>query len=191
MEIYGEKVKLRAIEIEDMEMLREIVNDPETEKMVGGWSFPISSYQQQKWFERVSGDNNNLRFIIEVLETGEAIGLINLVEIDWKNRTGFHGIKLHPEAPKGKGYAKDAIMALEWYAFEQLQLNRLDGSCIVYNIASQKLYEKCGVKVEGIKRKAIFKDGKYWDQQVTGVLKEDYMIAKNNLGWKSYDERNR
>lgn len=191
MEIYGEKVKLRAMEKEDMEMLREIVNDPETEKMVGGWSFPVSKTQQENWYERVVGDQRNLRFIIEVLETKEAIGLINLVDIDWKNRSGFHGIKLHPNAPKGKGYAKDAIMALEWYAFEQLQLNRLDGSCIVYNIASQNLYDKCGVKVEGIKRKAVYKDGQYWDQQVTGVLKEDYLKAKEEMNWKSYNERNR
>ena len=174
-----------------MEMLREIVNDPETEKMVGGWSFPVSKTQQENWYERVVGDQRNLRFIIEVLETKEAIGLINLVDIDWKNRSGFHGIKLHPNAPKGKGYAKDAIMALEWYAFEQLQLNRLDGSCIVYNIASQNLYDKCGVKVEGIKRKAVYKDGQYWDQQVTGVLKEDYLKAKEEMNWKSYNERNR
>ena len=101
MEIYGEKVKLRAIEPDDLEMLREIINDPETEKMVGGWSFPISSYQQEKWFEKVANDSNNLRFIIEIVETKEAIGLVNLVDIDWKNRSGFHGIKLHPKAPKG------------------------------------------------------------------------------------------
>ena len=82
-------------------------------------------------------------------------------------------------------------MALEWYAFEQLQLNRLDGSYLIYNETSQKLYEKCGAKVEGLKRKAIFKDGRYWDQQISGVLKEDYLEAKNKIGWNPGNDRNR
>ena len=189
MNIYGEKVLLRAMEPEDMEMLREMVNDPEIERMVGGWSFPVSSHAQARWYENVVGDRNAQRYIIEIRETHEAIGLINLVDIDWKNRTAFHGIKLKSDAPKGQGYATDAVMALEWYAFEQLNLNRLDGSCIVYNTASQRLYDKCGVKVEGIRRRAIFKDGQYYDQQYMGVLREDYLEAKRRMNWHSPHEK--
>jgi hypothetical protein len=36
MEVYGKIVKLRAIEPEDLEMLRKIKNDPWMESMVGG-----------------------------------------------------------------------------------------------------------------------------------------------------------
>lgn len=189
MNIYGQKVILRAMEPEDMEMLREMTNDPEIERMVGGWSFPISKVEQTKWYENAVTDKRNLRFIIEVRETQEPIGMLNLVDIDWKNRSAFHGIKMKNDAPKGKGYATDAVMALEWYAFEELQLNRLDGSCIVYNIASQKLYDKCGFKVEGIRRKAIYREGQYFDQQYTGILREDYLKAKESLGWTPYGKK--
>ena len=189
MNIYGQKVMLRAMEPEDMEMLRETVNDPEIERMVGGWSFPVSAYAQKKWYDDAVMDRNSQRYVIVVQNTGEAIGLINLVDIDWKNRTAFHGIKLKSNAPKGQGYATDAVMALEWYAFEQLNLNRLDGSCIVYNEASQRLYDKCGVKVEGIRRQAVFKDGQYFDQQYTGILRDDYFAAKKRLNWSPlYEE---
>lgn len=40
MNIKGKIVTLRAMEIEDQEMLRETINDPEIEKMIGGYSFP-------------------------------------------------------------------------------------------------------------------------------------------------------
>lgn len=189
MNIYGKKVLLRAMEPEDMEMLREMINDLEIERMVGGWSFPVSKHEQLRWYERVVDDKRNLRFIIEIIETGEAIGMINLTDLDWKNRVGFHGIKLKSSAPKGQGYATDAVMALEWYAFEQLNLNRLDGACIVYNDASQRLYDKCGVKVEGIRRQAIYKDGQYFDQQYTGVLRDDYFTAKKSLNWSPLHEK--
>lgn len=189
MNIYGEKVMLRAMERTDIEMLRETVNDPDIECMVGGWSFPLSSCAQEIWFQKAAADKNNIRFIIEIIETGEAIGMISLTGIDWKNRTAFQGIKLKSSAPKRKGYATDAVMTLEWYAFEELQLTRLDGNWVVYNTASKNLFEKCGMKAEGLRRRSVYKNGQYFDQEYSGILKEDYFEAKERLGWKSYYER--
>lgn len=191
MNIYGKYVVLRAMEPEDMEMLRETANDSETEYMIGGWSFPISKVEQMKWYERVCSDKNNLRFIIELIDEKKAIGMLNLVNIDWKNRSAFHGIRLAVNAPKGKGYGLDAVMALMRYAFEELQLVRLDGSWVEYNEPSIRLYKKCGWSVEGRKKKAKFTKGQYFDMLIGGVLAEDYFEAKKRLGWIPYDERNR
>jgi len=93
MNILGKYVILRAIEEEDLELLREMINDPEIERMVGGYSFPISKWQQKKWFELISNKQNDIRLIIETKEDG-AIGFANIVNIDWKNRSAFHGIKI-------------------------------------------------------------------------------------------------
>ena len=60
MNLKGKKVFLRAIEKEDLEFLREMINDPEMEKNVGGWSFPISKYEQEKWYENQIFNNNNI-----------------------------------------------------------------------------------------------------------------------------------
>lgn len=189
MNVYGQNVILRAMEPEDMEMLRATTNDAETERLVGGWSFPISKYEQQKWYERAISDKSSLRFIIEIMETKQAIGMVNLVDIDWKNRSAFHGIRLSNTAPKGKGYGKDAVMALMRYAFEELQLVRLDGSWVEYNIPSQKLYEKCGWKVEGVKKKAKFTNGKYFDVLIGGITDDDYFKVRKTIDWIPYDEK--
>ena len=45
MILKGKKVTLRAVEESDIEMLRELINDPEIEKMTVGKSFPVSSYE--------------------------------------------------------------------------------------------------------------------------------------------------
>ena len=50
MILKGKKVVLRAIEEEDLDMLRELSNDPDFEKMVIGWSFPISKKDEAEWF---------------------------------------------------------------------------------------------------------------------------------------------
>ena len=182
MNIYGEKVLLRAMEPEDMEMYREMVNDPDIERMLGGWSFPVSSVEQRQWYERAVTDKSNLRFTIELPGEG-AVGMVNLVDIDWRNRSAFHGIRLKSDAPKRLGIGTDAVMTLMHYAFEELQLVRLDGSWVEYNKKSIDLYKKCGWIVEGIKEKAIFHGGRYYSLYIGGILAEGYYEAKNRLGW--------
>ena len=42
MNIIGKTVKLRAVEIDDLELLNKWANDPEIWYMLGGWHFPYS-----------------------------------------------------------------------------------------------------------------------------------------------------
>ena len=172
--LIGEMIILRAMEPEDMRIFCEMVNDPYIESMVGGWSFPISQFEQARWFEKVFNDKRNLRFTIVSKKNGEILGMANLKDIDWKNRVAFHGIKLAPNAEKGIGYGKDTVMTLMKYAFEELQLNRLDGAIIEYNHASMSLYKKCGWKIEGTRRQAIYKNDSYHDNILVGILKTEY-----------------
>lgn len=182
MNIIGNKVYLRALEKEDMEAFRVNANNPDIEYAVGGWSFPISTTQQYKWYEHVSGDNSNLRLTIADKVTDEILGMINLVNIDWKSGCAFTGIRLFDNCPKKKGYGKDAVFAIMEYAFNELRLHRLEGSIIETNIASQKLYEKCGWVVEGVKREAVFKNGKYYNELQVAILKEEYERVKDEQG---------
>lgn len=176
--IYG-KIKLRALEESDMELLRESVNDPEMEKMVVGWSFPISSVEQQNWFKNIQGNKQHQRFAIEF--EGRFVGLSTLTDIDWKNRSAFHGIKLISAAPKGQGIGFDAVCGTMQYAFEELQLNRLVGGILTYNIPSRKLYAKCGWKEEGLFREQVFKNNQYHDEIPVAILRSDYFEWKKGL----------
>jgi RimJ/RimL family protein N-acetyltransferase len=181
MNIKGKKVTLRAIERTDLELMRGMLNDAEIESLVVGWAFPVSKYQQEQWYENNINDNRNLRFIIETEEDGP-LGMATLTDIDWKNRRATHGIKLAKRENRSKGVGTDAVMAIMRYAFDELQLNRLDSSWFDENIASKSLHIKCGWTVEGRVRKCIYKNGSYRDLDITGILREDYydLIAENN-----------
>ncbi|WP_061307715.1 GNAT family N-acetyltransferase [Clostridium botulinum] len=183
MNIKGKFVTLRAIEREDLELMKEMLNDSEIEKLVVGWSFPVSSYQQNKWYETNIENNNNLRFIIETEDDG-AVGLATLTNIDWKNRRANHGIKLANKKNRTKGIGTDTVMAVMRYAFDELQLNRLDGSWFEDNKASKRLYEKCGWNTEGIRKQYIYKGGKYRDLAITGILADEYYkLIENTHYW--------
>ncbi len=179
MNIYGNKVVLRALEPKDMPFLLEMINDPEMERMVIGWSFPTSEKQQMDWYNRVITDQKNFRLAIEY--EGMFVGVSTLVKIDWKNRSADHGIKLCNHTPKRKGIGTDAVYATMKYAFEELQLNRLYSSILEYNIASQKLYTKCGWKIEGCYRQSVFKNNTYHDEWPTAILREEYLEWKQQF----------
>lgn len=181
--INGKRIYLRAMEPEDMECFRDMINDPSVSHNVVGWSFPVSKREQMQWYERAVSDKKNLRFTIVLKENDQPVGMVTLSSLDWQNRSATHGIKLHPSCPKGEGIATDAVMTLMQYAFEEVGLHRLETTRIEYNEASKKLYEKCGWKIEGVKKEAIYRSGEFHDLFVVGILEEDYRKAKERLGW--------
>lgn len=183
MSIIGKKVYLRAMEPGDMECYWDMINDPDISSMVVGWSFPVSKQEQLEWYDHAVRDKGNKRFTIVMKNSCEAVGMVALTEIDWHNRSAELGIKLHPSCPKRLGIATDALMALMRYAFEEVNLNRLNTCQITYNTPSRKLYEKCGWHEEGVKRQAIYRNGEYHDLVLNGILKSEFYEAKKRLGW--------
>ena len=183
MYLIGKRIMLRALELEDMELLRETINDPYFERMVGGWSFPVSKNAQLKWFESLGSNQSNYRYAIESLETKEFFGMISLLNIDWKNRSGMTAIKLSKKGLSGKGIATDAEFTLMEYVFNELNLHRLTADVLKYNTPSVSLHKKIGGIVEGVKREAVFKNGQYNDVLCFGILKEDYIKAAKINGY--------
>ncbi len=173
MIIKYEDIILRAIEVEDLELIREMINDPEIEHMTGGGGLPVSKYQQENWFKSLENRNNEVRLMIETEDCG-TIGMVMLTDIDYKNSTAqFHSKIATSKNIRGKGYGTKATNALVEYAFNQLNLNCIYSHIIEYNIASQRVKEKCGFKKDGVLRKRVYKDGKYHDIVVWSILKNE------------------
>ena len=184
MNIVGKKVILRAIELSDAKLIVDMFNDEKMESLVVGWSFPLSLYSQEQWIKEHYKDSTNLRFVIQT-NNGEAVGIATLTNIDWKNKRATHGIKIASGKNREAGIGTDTIMAITRYAFDELGLNRLDGSWFTDNLPSKNVYMKCGWKEEGVRRKYIYKNGTYKDLVMTGILATDYYaLIKNNRYWE-------
>ena len=91
---------------------------------------------------------------------------------------------------RGKGLGVDAVMATMRYAFDELNLMRLDGSMIEYNERSIAAYcgPKLGWKQEGRKRDYFFRKGRFWDQIIVGVTRSDYnQVLSTTNYWDDCD----
>lgn len=176
MNIVYKDIKLRAIEESDLELLLEMINDSEIEKMTGGGGLPVSSIQQRKWFESIQARNNEVRLMIETEQYG-TIGIISLTAIDFKNRTSEFHYKLATSVNlKGHGYGTKALISIINYAFNYLNLNCIYSNNIEYNYVTEHIKEKLGFKKEGTLRQRVYKNGKYHNIHVWSILKEDWKM---------------
>ena len=183
MSILGRKVRLRALESDDVPQLHRWANDPDIWRLLGGWQFPVSQASTRAWLDGLAADRLNQRYAIERLDDGVLLGTANLVDIDWKNGTASHGMMLGSSDERGKGYGVDTVIAIMRYAFDELRLARLDSDIIEYNAASLRLYVgKCGWREEGRQRGWHFREGRRWDRILVGVTQQDYadLVAGND-----------
>lgn len=171
--IKSNKLSLRPIELDDDGLLQKLMNDPFVTENVVGWSFPVSIFSQKNW---IQSNTNNLSYRLVVVdnETNEAIGITGLWEIDWHNQSAMSAIKLLPEHTK-KGLGTEAIMLSMAWAFYSVGLRRLYAEILDFNGPSMGAYvKKCGWKIEGRHREAIFRKGEWHDLYSLAVLKREF-----------------
>ena len=173
MNIQGKNVVLRAISMKDANLLMELINDAETEKMLGGSSFPVSLEGQEKWISAQTGRIDVLRCIVALKENEEGIGTVILSDIDTKNGVAQVHIKMDKQRGRGKGYGSDALNTIVNYAFGEMRLNCIYADVLEYNTVSQKMFEKCGFHRDGVLRSRVFKGGRYINVVSYSRLKED------------------
>ena len=111
------------------------------------------------------------------MENDKYIGNVNIQNIDWINRTASVPIFIGDKSEWGKGYAAEARMLALKFAFEERNLNRIEDLVLESNIPSIKLHERCGYRREGVLRNSIYKSGKYHNQIVMGLLREEFEEA--------------
>ncbi len=183
MHFVGKKVVIRAIERSDLTALAALHNDPELGANLE-FSWPISLASQEKFFERLDTNPNTKRFAVHHPEEG-IVGYTGLWGIDWIDRRATEGIIIDKRF-HGRGFATDALMTLQRAAFEQIGLHRIDAMIYEFNTVSLKLHiDRCGFKEEGRRREHIFRNGRWWDTVMVGVLAADYNeFSKASRYWE-------
>lgn len=72
----------------------------------------------------------------------------------------------------GRGIMKKALQVVTNIAVEKYEIIRLEAPTFAFNLHSQKVAEKCGYQFEGTLRKALYKDGIYFDCRMYAYVKE-------------------
>jgi len=184
-------VRFRPMEREDLKLLHGWENDFEV--TMNSRNLPlnfVSMPQLEKRFEKWIQDERETRFIVELAESKEAVGIARIELMDWSNvRTADVGTYIGQKELWGKGLGKHIAVGLLEMCFNELNVDRCEASSVEYNIRAHKGLEACGFKRTGISRKSAFVNGKVWDRYHFDLLREEYLtirmeLLKSTLGEK-------
>jgi RimJ/RimL family protein N-acetyltransferase len=171
--IQGTKTCLRALEQDDLPHFVHWINDPETRRFMA-MRFPLSMTEEENWWEGFVTRQHDYIFAIEA-DDGTYIGNIGLHGIERENRRALLGIIIGEKAYWGRGYGTDAIQAMLGWAFDYMNFNRVALTVYAYNERAIGCYLKCGFRREGAMRQARYVDGKYYDELMMGILREEWL----------------
>ncbi|MCP4581449.1 MAG: GNAT family N-acetyltransferase [candidate division Zixibacteria bacterium] len=169
----GERLFLTPYLIEDMDKHFQWRNDYELLFYDGGNIRPKTQVAVKERLERVLKDKSQIPLSIILKESGEHIGLIVIYAIDERQRYCSWGIILDSQYHQ-KGYGKQAARLIIDYVFLDLGFQRLKSDTHEKNIPSQRLQESLGFVKEGVLRNEKYIRGKYVNDIIYGMIREDY-----------------
>lgn len=147
------KIRFRALEPEDIDILFEWENDAEIWEISNTYE-PYSKYILAKYIKDSQRDiyeSKQVRMIIETTE-GKAVGAIDLFDFDPFHFRAGVGILIHDLKDRKLGYATDALQLLCTYAAHYLRLHQLYANISEDNLASIHLFKNAGFEIIGTKK---------------------------------------
>lgn len=171
----SERLYLRPIEQSDLPRCQLWINDPHIWRTTGVMR-PMDAVAEANWHagHDRSMTPRDLHLAIVLGDGDRHIGNTGLISIDWVNRKGETGTLIGERDSWNKGYATEAKALLLRYCFHTLNLHRVESQVVEYNEASARHLLRNGFQLEGRRRAAMFREGRYNDLLLFGLLREEW-----------------
>ena len=178
----GKIVYLRLLEPEDAELTYKWRDDDSLQKMLCAPIRFNSKSLEKNWATHYStNDSRDIYLAICLVENDKMIGWYSINNIDFRNRKCHcGGIVIGDKQYKdGFAYREAGDLAFQ-YIINELNMNRVTGSCLKEHILSRADMEASYWRLEGIERQAIYKNGTYHDVCHYAILKDEYIEHLKN-----------
>ncbi|MDC0204256.1 GNAT family N-acetyltransferase [Flavobacteriales bacterium] len=137
------EILLRTLESTDLDFLLNLENDRTLWK-VSGTTKPFSEKEISNYISNAKQDiaiSEQFRFVIDM--HGIAVGCIDLYEYNWVKQRAGVGIVILKKYRR-RGFAKQALVSLIKYAWNELRLKQLYAGILSDNTSSLFLFKSAG-----------------------------------------------
>ena len=176
--IESERLRLRELREDDADALFALFSDVEVMRFWSGapWT---SRDQALAHIARMNGGRSQVEYYpwaIARADDDALIGTMSLFELQREHARAMVGYALMP-SQQGRGYATEALRAALRFAFELLELERIEIDIDPDNTPSRRLVERCGAQREGLFRRRWRVNGQWADSVMYGLLREEFVAG--------------
>ncbi len=180
----GAAIRLRPMHEDDGALwLADQQSDSEAVRFLNyGIDLPSSEYAAQQFAERYAEFANRAERIMFSIETlnGELVGGINIHSMDRKNGTFETGTRIY-RAHRGHGYGFQAKVIVLRYTFHELRFQKYNIRCMESNEPMIRHAARLGCQAEGRIRRQIYTDGRFYDELIFGLTREEFDALQQRL----------
>lgn len=177
VQLKTEAFVIRDLRLTDLENIHRLHSLPESNEF-NTLGIPETIHTTERilwrWLEKQNEiPRTSYVLCIEFKDSYEFLGLITLNLGAPKFKIAEMWYKIHFSILREQ-YALEALDILFRYAFNHLDLHRIESDCAINNIESIRVLERLGMLREGKKRKLLPVNGQWIDSYMYGILYEDF-----------------
>jgi ribosomal-protein-alanine N-acetyltransferase len=167
------EVKLRDFRPGDAEAVHRWFNDDRVTADLVGSRDAFTEADAKGWVKRAMDASRDHKWAITIDGSDDAVGFVALFGLDRDVGPELAVLVGEPSA-WGKGVAREAERQACVHAFRELGTHRVHAEIPATNEAAQKVVTFLGFRQEGLERKAIIRGDEVIDNQIWGLLPEDF-----------------
>lgn len=171
MTYVGDLVTLRRQDAADAAHHHRWFNDPDVRRRLGP-RYPMSLAQVTK---RVTQEATfaDTRFGVVANDTGTLVGYTALRGATPENRDAELDLVIGERAAWGRGYGTEATRLTCRFGFDRMGLHRVHLWVVADHAAAIRVYERVGFVREAVARDRMFREGRWHDVLLMGLLAEE------------------
>lgn len=174
----GRLVTLRRHRPENLGPVLRWYRDPELARLTRYQTRPMPVAEVEHYFSARLLAPDALAYAIHERPGDRLVGITTFSALDPDNGSALFHITIGERDAWGHGLGTEATALMLAHGFERLGLHRVSLSVFAFNERAIRAYEKAGFSIEGRLREAIWRDGRYWDELVMGILVDEWRALR-------------
>ena len=169
----NKKIILKSLNEKDCEKIKKNIS-LEVIKWLPTIPWPYTIEDAKTYLKKcLEGYKTKKEFNFGIIFEKELVGTISLYKIDFRHKRARLGFLLNKKY-WGKNIMFQCVGILLNFAFKKLNLNKVYTGVIKENYRSYRLLKKVGFKEDGLNRKHYNIKGKFYDEIVMSILKNEF-----------------
>ena len=173
----GPTVALRELELDDAASLLTMITADEVQRFVSPPPATVQEFEKQiAWTKSQRQIGKHACFGIVPAGLSTVVGVFQIRSLEPGFHSGEWGFMMS-SAFWGTGVFAEAAQLVLEFAFDTVNIHRLEARAVVANGRGNGALRKLGAVQEGILRRSFLKDGRHIDQVLWSILAEDWRLA--------------